>query len=98
MREILSNGASLRFGGKAETGQAWDTSEVMDDITAAGLDVDQGMVLKVGERLYYGSDAIHVLALLSSRSGLFNRITVFYGCFYARIFLTGLFAESEMAD
>ena len=37
-------------------------------------DMDQGMVLKIGEELYYGSDAIHVLALISSPSGLFNRL------------------------
>ncbi len=47
---------------------------VMAEITARGLDIDQGMVLKVGDALYYGADAIHVLALMSSRSGTFNRI------------------------
>ncbi len=67
--------------GKLKLVNARDTSKAMDDITVAGLDVDQGMVLKVGERLYYGSDAIHALALLSSRSGLFNRITVFLWMF-----------------
>ena len=46
---------------------------VMDEITARGWDIDQGMVLKVGDQLYYGSDAIHALALISSRSGIFNR-------------------------
>ncbi len=52
---------------------AREDSEVMDEITAQGLDIDQGMVLKMGEQLYYGSDAIHALALISSRSGIFNR-------------------------
>ena len=51
-------------------------SEVMKEITAAGLDIDQGMVFKVGEVLYYGADAIHALALFSSRSGLWNRFNV----------------------
>ena len=44
------------------------------EITAKGWDIDQGMVLKMGEELYYGSNAIHALALISSRSGVFNRI------------------------
>jgi predicted DCC family thiol-disulfide oxidoreductase YuxK len=48
---------------------------VMDEITAAGLDIDQGMVLKVGGTLYYGADAIHMLSLLGTNSGLFNRVT-----------------------
>lgn len=54
---------------------ARDASEVMQEITARGLDIDQGMVLKVEDVLYYGADAIHALSLLSSRSGVFNRLT-----------------------
>ena len=52
---------------------ARENSEVMNEITAQGLDIDQGMVLKMGDQLYYGSDAIHKLALIGSRSGIFNR-------------------------
>lgn len=46
----------------------------MARITKAGLDIDEGMVLIAGDEIYYGSDAIHALSLLSTRSGLFNRI------------------------
>jgi predicted DCC family thiol-disulfide oxidoreductase YuxK len=46
---------------------------LMDEITAAGLDIDQGMVLKFRDVVYYGADAIHMLSLLGTRSGLFNR-------------------------
>ncbi len=53
---------------------AREKSEVLDEITARGLDIDQGMVLKMEGQLYYGSDAMHALALISSRSGLLNRI------------------------
>lgn len=53
---------------------ARENSEVMDEITSKGLDIDQGMVLKMGGQLYYGADAIHALALIGSRSGLFNRM------------------------
>lgn len=49
-------------------------SEIMDEITAAGLDIDQGMVLKMGNALYYGSDAVHMLSLIGSPSGFFNRV------------------------
>jgi predicted DCC family thiol-disulfide oxidoreductase YuxK len=48
---------------------------IMDEISAAGLDIDQGMVLKVGEKIYYGADAIHTLSLMGTRSGIFNRLT-----------------------
>ena len=46
---------------------------VMDEITSKGLDIDQGMVLKVENVLYYGSDAIHALSLMSGPSNVFNR-------------------------
>lgn len=53
---------------------ARENSDVMDEITSQGLDIDQGMVLKMGGQLYYGADAIHALALIGSRSGIFNRM------------------------
>ncbi len=49
-------------------------TEVLNEITAQGLDIDQGMVLKMGDQLYYGADAIHALALIGSRSNVLNRI------------------------
>lgn len=62
---------------------ARENSEVMNEITAQGLDIDQGMVLKMGNRLYYGSDAIYTLALIGSRSGVFNRLN--YWIFKSKI-------------
>jgi len=53
---------------------ARDAGPLMDEITGAGLDIDQGMVVKVGSQLYYGADAIHALALMSTRHGIFNRV------------------------
>jgi predicted DCC family thiol-disulfide oxidoreductase YuxK len=53
---------------------ARELTPIMDEITALGWDIDQGMVLKIGNRLYYGAEAIHALALISSRSGVFNRL------------------------
>ncbi len=53
---------------------ARETSEIMDEITKNQLDIDQGMVLKMGGQLYYGSDAIHAIALISNKSGTFNRL------------------------
>lgn len=53
---------------------ARDGGSIVDEITAAGLDIDQGMVVKMGGQLYYGADAIHMLSLLSTRAGFFNRL------------------------
>ncbi|MGY0503900.1 DCC1-like thiol-disulfide oxidoreductase family protein [Luteimonas sp. e5] len=43
-------------------------------LQAAGFDLDQGMVLDLDGRLYAGADAMHMLAMLGSRSGLLNTI------------------------
>lgn len=51
---------------------AREDSDIMRDITATGLDIDEGMVVRVGDKLHYGSDAIHELARLSSGKGFVN--------------------------
>jgi predicted DCC family thiol-disulfide oxidoreductase YuxK len=48
---------------------------LVNEIRAAGLDLNQGMVLKMDGRLYGGAECIHRLALLSTRSDRFNRLT-----------------------
>lgn len=53
---------------------ARENTEILREITAKGLDIDQGMVLKMGGSFYYGAEALHVLALMGSRSGAFNRM------------------------
>jgi len=60
--------------GKLTIIDAREESEILNEITQNGLDIDQGLVLKMGGQLYYGSDAIHALSLLSSRSGVLNRL------------------------
>ncbi|MBT5435710.1 MAG: DUF393 domain-containing protein [Rhodospirillaceae bacterium] len=44
--------------------------DLMDEITAAGLDVDQGMVLKVNGKLFYDAEAIREATALSPRRGI----------------------------
>ena len=51
-----------------------DDSAIVREVTGKGLNLDQGMVLKIDDCLYFGADTIHTLALLGSRSGVFNRI------------------------
>jgi predicted DCC family thiol-disulfide oxidoreductase YuxK len=48
---------------------------LVDEVRRAGLDLDEGMVLKLGDRFYHGAACIHMLAVLSTSSGLFNRVT-----------------------
>jgi len=62
---------------------AREPGPLMEEITAAGLDIDQGMVLITGDRMYYGVDAIHALSIMGTRSGVFNRVT--YWCFKSKV-------------
>ncbi len=60
--------------GRLRLVNARDASAVLKEITRQGLDIDQGMVLKVDNVLYYGSDAVHALSLMRSPSGVFNHV------------------------
>jgi len=54
-------------------------SALREEIRAAGLQLDEGIVLKIGPQLYHGADAAHRLSLMTTTSGVFNR-------FNARLF------------
>src|SRR5688572_22731130 len=60
--------------GELKIVDAREKSDVLNEITARGLDIDQGMVLRKGGALFYGADAIHELSLLGNRSNIFNRL------------------------
>ena len=64
--------------GRLHLVDARQPSPIMDEITAVGLDIDQGMVLKFKGVIYYGPDAIHMMTLLSTSSGIFNRINYYF--------------------
>jgi hypothetical protein len=53
---------------------ARECSDIMQLVTARGLDIDHGLVLKLDDQFYYGADAIHALAVLSTRAGILNRL------------------------
>ena len=48
--------------------------EAVRDVIARGFDLDQGMVVVIDGQYYHGEKALHVMALLGSRSGFFNRL------------------------
>ena len=60
--------------GKVALIDARDGGPYVKKIQAAGLDLNEGMVLSYGGHLYHGADCVHMLALLSSNSGAFNRL------------------------
>jgi len=49
----------------------------VEQIIAKGFDLDDGMVLVIGKKTYHGAACLNRLALMSSRSDLFNRLNFF---------------------
>lgn len=47
---------------------------VLSEVNAARLDLDEGMVVKYGGRLYHGADALQLMAMIGSEHGWFNRM------------------------
>ncbi len=43
-----------------------------------GYDLDEGMIVSLNGTVYHGADCINRLALLSTSSGLFNRLNAFW--------------------
>jgi predicted DCC family thiol-disulfide oxidoreductase YuxK len=56
---------------------ARETSSERTYVENLGLDLNEGFALFVDEELYYGDRAIQALAMMSSNSGLFNRMNYF---------------------
>jgi predicted DCC family thiol-disulfide oxidoreductase YuxK len=55
--------------------EAGDT-ELMREITAAKLDLNEGIVARFDGRLYHGAEALHLLAMLGSDNDWLNRLNV----------------------
>jgi predicted DCC family thiol-disulfide oxidoreductase YuxK len=47
---------------------------VVARLSAAGYDLDRGMVVQTGDAVHYGDAAVHVLSLMTTQSGMFNRL------------------------
>lgn len=60
--------------GEVELVNARETHPVIDEARAAGMALNDGMVVKLDGQLYHGAEAMMLLTALSTRSGLFNRL------------------------
>ncbi|MCE3255759.1 MAG: hypothetical protein K0R25_1253 [Rickettsiaceae bacterium] len=74
-------------------------NQVIGEINSLGLDLDKGMVIKIDDKFYHGADATYIMALIGSKSGIFNRINVaiFRSKFMAKILYPPLRALRNFA-
>ena len=63
----------LRELTEVELINARDSGPLVDDIVAKGFDLDEGMVMQLGDEYYSGDEVIHRLALMSGSSGILRR-------------------------
>lgn len=49
---------------------------IMQELKEAGINIDDGMVVKFNNTLYHGEDAQHVLAMIGTDQDWFNRLNV----------------------
>jgi predicted DCC family thiol-disulfide oxidoreductase YuxK len=47
---------------------------IVEEVNRQRLNLNEGMVVKFKGRLYYGSDAMNILAILGSSKSVFNRL------------------------
>ena len=59
--------------GPVELLSARDADDRIDHYQQQGFDLDQGMLVVMGDVVYVGADAVSVLASCSTSSGWFNR-------------------------
>ena len=55
---------------------ARESHPILEEIKKAGLNLDDGMVVKMNGTLYHGSDAQHILAMIGTNVDWFNRMNV----------------------
>lgn len=49
----------------------------VNQVNEAELDLDEGMAIFYAERFYHGKDALHLMGLLATDSGWFNKVNAF---------------------
>lgn len=63
--------------GSVELIDARDNGPEVQEARDQGYVIDEGMLLSLDGKTYYGADCLNALALLSSRSSIFNRLNYF---------------------
>lgn len=53
-------------------------SKLLQEITEARLNLDEGIVLKMDDVLYHGSDAMYVIACIGSKYGILNKLNYYF--------------------
>jgi predicted DCC family thiol-disulfide oxidoreductase YuxK len=64
--------------GKVELINARSDHPFIRDVRDRGFDLDEGFVARMGGRYYHGAECLHLLSMLSSPYGFWNRLMAFF--------------------
>lgn len=70
--------------GKVTLLNAREDHPVVQELKNKGYDLDEGMVLKIGDKIHFGADAMHMMAILGEEAGIVSKIN--YQLFRSRGF------------
>jgi len=73
--EMAKSNAEASDAPVLELLDAREDSELMQRISQLGMDIDEGMVVAIGDELHYGADAIHALANVETKRGVFGVVS-----------------------
>ncbi len=73
--------------GQLELINAREHPQLLLSLQQQGIDINNEMILRLDDQQYTGAQALHMLALLGSQSGIFNRLNhwLFRSPFRARL-------------
>ena len=64
----------IECAGSLELVDAREQPALVTKFAAEGVSLDDGMVVQLGDRHYYGAEAVSIFALMNSQAGWFNRV------------------------
>jgi predicted DCC family thiol-disulfide oxidoreductase YuxK len=68
------SGIRLReAAGQLKLQNAREVSEEVAELKSSGYDLNRGMIVKIGDTVYYGADGMHALSMMTTPSHFFNR-------------------------
>lgn len=59
--------------GEIEVLDCRESLDIVESAREAGYELNDGMIIIIAGKLYYGKEAVHQMALLSGEKGIFNR-------------------------
>ena len=75
MQRLQKQAQLTLINARVSANSAPKQAALVQQLKQDGYDLNQGMIAIINQKVFYGADALHAIALLSQGSGLTNSIT-----------------------